>query len=130
MRSGWSACSPRWRSQELSPAAAWTLAVIALKQPVTLNEINAQRGGVDSSAALQTLRTRGLIARAAKLGPRREKLWYTTAHFLEVYGLASLDELRQQGTKERIFPTLFNDLETEDGPPATADDTAQPGESF
>jgi hypothetical protein len=49
---------------------------------------------------------------------------------LEVYGLASLDELRQQGTKERVFPTLFNDLQTEDGPPATAEDTAQPGESL
>ncbi len=55
---------PRLRSQELSPAAAWTLAVIALKQPVTLSEINAQRGGVDSSATLQTLCSRGLIARA------------------------------------------------------------------
>ena len=62
---------PRWRNQELSPAAAWTLAFVALQQPVTLSEINAQRGGVDGSATLQTLRSRGLIARAAKLGPRR-----------------------------------------------------------
>ncbi len=38
---------PKWRHKELSNAASWTLAFIALKQPVTISEINApaQRHG-------------------------------------------------------------------------------------
>jgi segregation and condensation protein B len=105
----------KWSPSKLTDAASWTLAFIALHQPVTISEINAQRNGTDSSAAVQTLRNRKLVAREAKLGPRRQKLWCTTAHFLEVFKLSNIEEFRQEGTKERIFPDLFNDNFEEQG---------------
>jgi hypothetical protein len=56
-----------------------------------------------------TLRDRKLIARAAHLGSRREKLWRTTPLFLETFSLASLDELYQEGRKEEIFAPVFGE---------------------
>jgi segregation and condensation protein B len=106
---------PKWSSKDLSDAAQFTLAYIAWKQPVTLSDINAQRSDTDSSAAVQTLCNRGLVARAAKLGPRRQKLWCTTPHFLAVHRLKSIEEFREKLIKERIFPTLFNDDDEEEG---------------
>jgi chromosome segregation and condensation protein ScpB len=56
---------------------------------------------------MQTWRHRRLIARAANLGPNRAKMWRTTPLFLETFGLASLDELCQEGRKEQIFAPDF-----------------------
>jgi chromosome segregation and condensation protein ScpB len=39
---------------------------------------------------VQTLRNRKLIARSARLGPLREKIWRTTPPFLDTFGLCHL----------------------------------------
>lgn len=100
---------PKWRQKELSNAATWTLAFIALQQPVTIGEINVQRNVTNSSSVVQTLVDRELVARHPKRGSQHQKFWGTTQHFLDVHGLKSIDEFREKGTKERIFPDIFND---------------------
>jgi segregation and condensation protein B len=98
---------PAWAPKPLSQPALETLVIVALKQPVTLAEINAIRK-IASEGTVQTLAHRRLIARAARLGPRRERYWRTTPLFLETFELASLDELRtEEGRLERTFPEVF-----------------------
>jgi segregation and condensation protein B len=77
----------------LSRAALETLAIIAYKQPVTRAEIEAIRG-VAAGDMLQRLREVNLIkivGRAEDLG--RPLLYGTTRRFLEVFGLAGLEDL-------------------------------------
>jgi segregation and condensation protein B len=98
---------PAWAPKPLSQPALETLVIVALKQPVTLGEINAIRK-IESAGTVQTLGHRKLIARAARLGPRRERYWRTTPLFLEMFELASLDQLRcEEGRLERTFPEVF-----------------------
>lgn len=81
------------RESKLSPAALETLAVVAYKQPVGRAEIEAIRG-VAAGDMLQRLREANLIkivGRAEEIG--RPLLYGTTKRFLEVFGLASLDDL-------------------------------------
>jgi segregation and condensation protein B len=111
----------QWTPKELTAAASLTLALIAFQQPVTIGELNAQRGK-DCTATIQTLRNRKLVARTAELGPRRQKRWRTTPHFLEVFGLSSIEEFYKEGTKERLLPGLFSgDPEEESGEDVAAD---------
>lgn len=98
---------PERKEKPLSAQALETLAIIALKQPVTLGDINAVRG-IESAGTVQTLRNRKLIAREARLGPRREKLWRTTPVFLDTFGLASIEELYQTDRMEEVFAPLYN----------------------
>jgi segregation and condensation protein B len=98
---------PAWAPKPLSKQALETLVIIALKQPVTLGEINAIRT-LESAGTVETLHNRKLIARAARLGPRREKYWRTTPLFLETFHLTGLDQLRQEdGRLEKTFPEVF-----------------------
>ena len=98
---------PERKEKPLSAQALETLAIIALKQPVALGDVNAIRG-IESAGTVQTLRNRKLIAREARLGPRREKLWRTTQIFLDTFGLASLDELYQAGRMEEVFAPVYS----------------------
>jgi segregation and condensation protein B len=98
---------PEWAAKPITSQALETLAIIALKQPATIADINGIRA-VESAGTVQTLRNRKLIARAAHLGPRREKFWRTTPLFLETFGLASLEELYQEGRMEQVFPALYS----------------------
>ncbi len=78
---------------KLSAAALETLAVIAYKQPVLRAEIEAIRG-VACGEMIRTLMDKDLIkivGRAEELG--RPMLYGTTKKFLQVFGLASLDDL-------------------------------------
>ncbi len=80
---------------KLSSAAMETLAVVAYKQPVTRAEIEAVRG-VAAGEMLNRLREINLVkivGRAEDLG--RPLLYGTTKRFLEVFGLASLEDLPQ-----------------------------------
>ena len=80
---------------KLSPAAMETLAIIAYKQPVLRADIEAIRG-VAAGDLINRLREMNLVkivGRAEVLG--RPMLYGTTKKFLEVFGLASLDELPQ-----------------------------------
>ncbi|MCE9591677.1 MAG: SMC-Scp complex subunit ScpB [Planctomycetes bacterium] len=84
------------RSREqtrLTPAGLETLAIIAYKQPIMRAQIEAIRG-VACGEVLRTLIERHLIkitGRAEELG--RPILYGTTKTFLEIFGLASLDDL-------------------------------------
>jgi segregation and condensation protein B len=114
---------PAWAPKPISKQALETLVIIALKQPVTLAEINAIRT-IESAGTVQTLRNRKLIALAARLGPRREKYWRTTPLFLETFHLTSLDQLRQQdGCLEQTFPEVFaaGELPDPEEPPPSFD---------
>lgn len=80
---------------KLSPAAMETLAIVAYKQPCTRADVEAIRG-VAAGDLLNRLREINLVkivGRAEDLG--RPLLYGTTKHFLEVFGLPSLEELPQ-----------------------------------
>jgi segregation and condensation protein B len=98
---------PERKAKPMSSQALETLAIIALKQPVPLADINAIRG-IESAGTVQTLSNRKLIARTARLGPRREKIWRTTQLFLDTFGLASLDELYKEGRMEQVFASVYS----------------------
>jgi len=78
----------RPRPPRLSRAALEVLAIVAYHQPVTKAEIDAARGK-DSGAVIEGLLERGLIAAR----PGRPRRYLTTARFLELFGLSSLEEL-------------------------------------
>jgi segregation and condensation protein B len=97
---------PERRPKPLSSQSLETLAIVALKQPVSAGDINAIRG-IESASSIETLRNRKLIARSSRLGSRRERTWRTTAQFLEVFGLASIDELYKEGRMEEVFASVY-----------------------
>jgi segregation and condensation protein B len=77
----------------LSAAALETLSIVAYKQPVIRAEIEAIRG-VACGDVLSRLREMGLVrvvGRAEIVG--RPMLYGTTRKFLDVFGLADLDDL-------------------------------------
>jgi len=83
----------RPRPPRLSPAALEVLAIVAYHQPITRPEIEAMRGK-NSDAVLEGLLERELVGVVGvKEVVGRPRLYGTTARFLELFGLASLDEL-------------------------------------
>jgi len=77
----------------LSAAALETLAVIAYRQPVTRNEIQAVRG-VDSDSVLRTLLNQGLIEEQGRLDRAGRPILYGTSfEFLQHFGLRDLAQL-------------------------------------
>jgi segregation and condensation protein B len=80
-------------AKRLSTAALETLAIIAYRQPVTRAQVEAIRG-VNSDAAIDTLRTRGLVDITGRAdSPGRPALFATTQRFLEHFGLERPDQL-------------------------------------
>lgn len=81
------------RTQKLSQAALESLAVIAYKQPITRNEIERIRG-VDCGGVLKNLMSKDLIVIDGRSdAPGKPILYRTSAHFLEFFGLPTLDHL-------------------------------------
>src|SRR5262245_9171777 len=79
--------------EKLSPAALETLAVIAYRQPVMRAEIEAIRG-VKAGPMLRTLLQHKLVKVTGRADvPGRPLQYGTTQHFLERFGLSSLQEL-------------------------------------
>lgn len=115
---------PEWAPKSISSQALETLAIVAMKQPVTIADINAIRG-VESVGTLQTLRNRKLVARTAQLGPHREKYWRTTPLFLETFNLTSLNDLYQEGRLEEVFPSVYSAKLGEEEEVERADDPAE-----
>ncbi|WP_300672119.1 SMC-Scp complex subunit ScpB [Desulfoluna sp.] len=80
-------------SLKLSKAALETLAVIAYRQPVIRSEVEYLRG-VDSGGIIRTLLDMKLIRVAGRKEiPGRPLIYATTRHFLELFGLNSVDDL-------------------------------------
>lgn len=81
------------RPARLSRAALETLAVIAYRQPATRAEVEHVRG-VDCGPVMRSLLERHLVRIAGhREVPGRPMLYGTTRRFLEVFGLASLEDL-------------------------------------
>lgn len=79
--------------RRLSRSLLETLAVVAYKQPVTKPEVDHVRG-VGSDYALRSLLEKDLVAIAGRSETVGRPLLYgTTATFLDLFGLGSLDEL-------------------------------------
>jgi segregation and condensation protein B len=90
------------RETRLSQPALDVLSVVAYRQPVSKAEIDALRG-TDSGATLRQLVRLGLVAvqhRAESTG--REVRYGTAPRFLQVFGLASLDELPRLGEPQQM----------------------------
>lgn len=91
----------------LGEAALETLSIIAYKQPIIRAEIDAIRG-VSCSEVVGRLREMGLVrvvGRAEVVG--RPLLYGTTRKFLDIFGLADLDELPpMEALKLRPRPAL------------------------
>ena len=81
----------------LSPAALEVLAIAAYFQPVTRTYIEQIRG-VDSSYTVSLLTEKGFLEPCGRLdAPGRPMQFKTTAAFLRVFGLSSLEELPSFG---------------------------------
>jgi segregation and condensation protein B len=113
----------RERPLRLSRAALETLAVVAYRQPVTRAEIEAVRG-VEVDAVIRSLLDRQLVRIAGhREVPGRPMLYATTKRFLEVFGLARLDDLPTLREMEELLPPPTPDAE---GPPPPLSAAADP----
>ncbi len=112
---------------KLSQAALETLAVVAYRQPVLRARIEEIRG-VGAGEMLNRLREMNLVkivGRAEELG--RPLLYGTTKKFLEVFGLASLEELPKVddlAPPEKRTKSPDAKSETADETPASVEDDA------
>ena len=90
------------RETRLSQPALDVLSVVAYRQPVGKAEVDAIRG-TDSGAVLRQLVRLGMVAvqHRAESGAR-EVRYGTTPRFLQVFGLASLDELPRLGDAQQV----------------------------
>ncbi len=92
------------RPLRLSPAALETLAIVAYRQPATRAEVEHVRG-VDAGPVLRSLLERGLIRLAGhKDTPGRPMLYGTNRRFLEVFGLARIEDLPSLRELEELVP--------------------------
>jgi len=90
----------RTREAKLSPAAIEVLSIIAYNQPVTAQQINELRDAANG-AALSTLVRRRLV-RLDRPEPGAPPHYATTARFLKLFGLESLDALPRSEELEKL----------------------------
>lgn len=90
------------RETRLGHPAVDVLSVVAYRQPVAKAEVDAIRG-MDSGAILRHLVRLGLVAvqHRAEAGTRAVR-YGTTARFLHIFGLSSLDELPRLGDTAQV----------------------------
>jgi len=82
------------RAIRLSPAAIEVLAIVAYNQPVTSDQIRRMRGTASGPILTQLVR-RELIRLERGAESPRSASYFTTERFLNVFGLAGLQELPQ-----------------------------------
>jgi segregation and condensation protein B len=89
------------RTARLSPPTLDVLSLIAYRQPLTRQEIESLRGA-DCGAVLRQLVRLGLTAvrRGGETG--RDAVYVTTARFLTLFGLRSLEDLPRTQDLQRI----------------------------
>ena len=90
------------REARLSQPALDVLSVVAYRQPVSKAEVDAIRG-TDSGVVLRQLVRLGMVAVQHRAEAAvREVRYGTTPRFLQVFGLASLDELPRLGDAQQV----------------------------
>lgn len=110
------------RPVRLSQASLETLAVVAYRQPVTRAEVEHVRG-VDVGAVLRGLLERDLVRIAGhREVAGRPLLYATTKRFLEVFGLAGLEDLPTLRDLEELAPSADPAPEDADGSSPDAGD--------
>lgn len=101
------------RPLRLSNAALETLSVVAYRQPVTRAEVEQVRG-VDAGPVMRSLLERKLVKIAGhREVPGRPMLYATSKRFLEVFGLADLEDLPTLRDLEELVPEAEADLDAE-----------------
>ena len=119
------------QQQKLSQAALETLSIIAYRQPVMRAEIEVIRGVAcgDVLRGLMDRRLVKIVGRAEELG--RPMLYGTTREFLNIFGLANLNDLPEvQGlTREASWtpppPDARTDAEAETQEASEAEEVAK-----
>ncbi len=82
----------RLRQARLSPAALEVLALVAYNQPLTSEDVARLRGRTSGPILAQLVRRQLLRLERPPATPRRAR-YFTTARFLKLFGLESLDDL-------------------------------------
>jgi segregation and condensation protein B len=132
------------RPLRLSRAALETLAIVAYRQPVTRGEVEHIRG-VDAGAVMRSLLERKLVRIAGHREVAGRPLLYgTSRRFLEVFGLATLEDLPTLRDLKELAPddeslpgaapaessegseAIESTPASEDGADAAAEQTAPP----
>lgn len=105
------------RPLRMSNAALETLAIVAYRQPVTRAEVEHVRG-VDAGPVMRSLLERKLVKIAGhREVPGRPMLYATTKRFLEVFGMADLEDLPTLRDLEEFAPGA---AEGSEGPAGTS----------
>jgi segregation and condensation protein B len=119
------------RPVRISRAALETLAIVAYRQPATRAEVEDVRR-VDCGATIHYLFEKGLIrVLGRKEEPGRPIIYGTSAAFLELFGLKSLDELpslREFTELWREHQELVDEIEEEEAVAAEAPAPAEDDE--
>jgi segregation and condensation protein B len=89
------------REARLSPQALDVLSLVAYRQPVTKQEIESLRGA-ESGGQLRQLVRLGLIALQRGEASQKEVTYSTTAKFLKLFGLSTLDDLPRTQDLQQI----------------------------
>lgn len=90
------------KEARLSPTALDVLALVAYRQPATKQDIDTVRGAESGNLLRQLVRL-GLVAVTQRgESGQREVSYGTTARFLEMFGLSSLDDLPQTQDLQRL----------------------------
>ena len=90
------------REARLSTAAVDVLAIVAYRQPATKAEVDAARGA-ESGALLRQLVRRGLVQVVYRGDAEHREVSYgTTARFLEMFGLQSLEDLPRTSDLQQL----------------------------
>jgi segregation and condensation protein B len=116
---------PELRPTRLSAPALETLAIIAYRQPIAKADVEAIRG-VTVDGVMQKLLDAGLVKIAGRAEvPGRPLLYETTQHFMEHFGLKSLEELPNASELRQI--SLPKAPTVERRPASSVETTDQPG---
>lgn len=92
----------RAKDARLSQAAVDVLAIVAYRQPIGREEIDALRGKPSGGVLSQLVRRRLLRIERGQEPPRRIN-YFTTDRFLELFGLQTLDDLPQSQDESRLL---------------------------
>ncbi len=103
--------------EKLTDATIETLAIIAYRQPIARNEIEAIRG-VNCQYSIRALLMRGLIEKIPNPKDARQMLYQTSMEFLQHMGISSVAELPD--FEELVKKITLPEMPAESPAPAAA----------